>query len=91
MHLLPTIAKVVERIVLRRIAAHVRLGPTQFGSRHKHGVHDAMSVVFEFLRHNEGYKCAMLSMNVEGSFDNIDIDLLCDFLAARDCPAILIH
>ena len=90
-HLLPTISKVVERIVLHRIAPHVRLGPTQFGSRRKRGVHDAMSVVFEFLRHNEGYKCAMVSMDVERGFDNIDIDLLCDFMAARDCPANMIH
>jgi len=50
-----------------------------------------MSVVFAFLRHNEGFKCAMLSMDVEGGFDNIDIDLLCDFLTARECPANLIH
>jgi len=34
-HLLPTIAKVVERIVLLRIAEHVVLGQTQFGSRRK--------------------------------------------------------
>jgi len=65
-HLLPTIAQVVERIVLLRIAEHVVLGQTQFGSKRKRGVHDAMSVVFEFLRHNEGFKCAMLSMDVEG-------------------------
>jgi len=90
-HLLPTIAKVVERIVLLRIAEHVVLGQTEFGSRRKRGVHDAMSVVFEFLRHNEGFKCAMLSMDVEGGFDNVDIDLLCDFLAARECPANLIR
>jgi len=89
-HLLPTIAKVVERIVLLRIAEHVVLGQTQFGYRRKRGVHDAMSVVFEFLRHNEGFKCAMLSMDVEGGFNNIDVDLLCDFLAARECPANLI-
>jgi len=89
-HLLPTVAKVVERIVLLRIAEHVVLGHTQFGSRCKRGVHDAMSVVFELLRHNEGFKCALLSMDVEGGFDNIDLDLLCDFLAARECPANLI-
>jgi len=47
-HLLPTIAKVVEGIVLLRLAEHVVLGRTQFGSRRKRGVHDAMSVVFEF-------------------------------------------
>jgi len=49
-----------------------------------------MSVVFEFLRYNEGYKCAMLLMDVEGGFDNIDVDLLSDFLAARESPAALI-
>ena len=90
-HLLPTIAKGVERIILLRLAGHVVLSRTQFGSRCKRGVHDAMSVVFEFLRHNEGFKCAMLSMDVEGGFDNIDIDLLCDFLSARECPASLIQ
>jgi len=90
-HLLSTVSNVVYRIVLQRIAAHVRLGPTQFGSRRKRGVQDAMSIEFEFLRHNEGFKCAMLSMDVEGSFDNIDIDLLCDFMATRDCPDNLIH
>jgi len=90
-HLLPTIAKVVERIVLLRIAEHVVLGHTQFGSRRKRGVHDAMSVVFEVLQHNEGYKCAMLSMDVEGGFDNIDIGLLSNFLAARECPANLVQ
>jgi len=89
-HVLPTIAKVVERIVLLRIAKHVVLGQTQFGSRRKRGVHDAMSVVFEFLQHNDGFKCTMLSMDVEGGFDNIDIDLLCDFLAAWECLANLI-
>jgi len=51
-HLLPTIATVVERIVLMRIAKHVVLGHTDFRSRRKRCVHDAMSVVFEFFRYH---------------------------------------
>ena len=89
-HLLPTISKVGERIVLLRIVQHARLGPTQFGSRRKRGVHDAMAVIFEFLKHNKGFQCAMMSMDVEGGFDNIDLDLLSDFMTARDCPPSLI-
>jgi len=50
-----------------------------------------MSVVFEFLRHHKGFKCAMLSMDDEGGFDNIDIDLLCDFLTAQEYPTNLIN
>jgi len=90
-HLLPTLAQVIERNILLRITDHVVLGQTQFGSRRKRGVYDAMSVMFEFVRYNEGYKCARLSMDFEGGFDNIDIDLLCDFLAARECPTNQIH
>jgi len=36
-------------MVLIRIAENVVLGVTQFESRCKRGVHNAMSVVFEFL------------------------------------------
>jgi hypothetical protein len=88
-HLLPAMAKVVERVVLLRLAACLDLGNTQFGSRRKRGVHDAMAVVFEFLKHNEGYRRLLLSMDVEGGFDNIDINLLSDFLIARGCPPAL--
>jgi len=79
--LLPTIPNVVERIILLHIAQHATLGQTQFGSRCKRGVHDAMSIVLELLPHNEDYKHGMLSMDVEGGFDNIDLDLLSDFLS----------
>src|SRR5437588_344292 len=88
-HLLPAAAKVAERIVLLRLAACLDLGETQFGSRHKRGVHDATAVVLEFLQHNEGYKHLILSMDIEGGFDNISVDLLSDFLIARGCPTNL--
>src|SRR5437588_4640927 len=88
-HLLPAAAKVAERIVLLRLAACLDLGETQFGSRRKRGVHDATAVVLEFLKHNEGYKRLILSMDIEGGFDNISVDLLSDFLTARGCPTNL--
>jgi len=46
--------------------------------------------MFEFLRHNECFKCPILSIDVEGGFDHFDLDLLCDFLAARRCPTNLV-
>jgi len=49
-HLLPVMAKVVERMVLLAVAKHVDLEDTQFGSRPKRGVHDALAVVYEFLK-----------------------------------------
>lgn len=74
-HLLPTIAKVVERMILLRLSAVVDLESTQFRSRRRQGCHDALSIVYEFLRHNAGMACALMSMDVESGFDNIDLDL----------------
>jgi len=87
-HLLPTWAKVVERYILIRIAEEIELEPTQFGSRRKHGVHNAIATVYEFLGHNTGMKCAMVSMDVESRFDKADIDNLCNLMSAKGCSAI---
>lgn len=89
-HLLPTVAKVVQRIVLLGIASKIDLGDMQFGSRKKRGVHDAMAVIYEFLEHNKFMKCALMSIDIEGGFDKIGLDNLCDFLIARECDAVLV-
>ena len=41
-HRLPTLAKGVERIILIRLIKFVEPGDTQFGSRRRRGVHDAI-------------------------------------------------
>jgi len=87
-HLLPTMAKTAERVILSRIADQVQLDETQFGSRAKRECHDMIATVYECLRHNQGMRCAMLSMDVEGGFDNVVVDLLSDFMAARGCDRV---
>jgi len=90
-HLLPTLAKTAERVILSRIACQVSLDETQFGSQPRKGCHDMIATVYEFLRHNQGMRCAMLSMDVEGGFDNVVVDHLSDFMAARGCEYRLIQ
>lgn len=82
-HLLPTLAKVVERMVLDRLAMDVELEETQFGSRKKRGCHDTMAMVYEFLEHNRHMSRAMLSMDIEGGFDHVDVDTLGDLMMGR--------
>ena len=84
--LLPTFSKLLERIVLVRLAACLELGETQFGSRRKRGVDDAVATVLEFLDHNKGLERMLVSMDVEGGFDKLDKGLLRSFLMARGCP-----
>jgi len=90
-HLLPVMSKIMKRMILFGIADHVELEDTQFGSRQKRGTHDAMAIIYEFLDHHRDYKTALLSMDVEGGFDRIDMDLMADFLVTRGCPAIYVQ
>jgi len=82
-------AKVAERIILARLASCMELEATQFVSSTGRGCHDAMAIVYEFLEYNKGMDMAMLSMDLEGRFDNMDVNLLSDFLVARGCPGDL--
>jgi len=88
-HLPPTIAKVAKRIVLIKLAKVLVLGATQFGSRRRRGTHDAISVVYKFIKHNDRRAVAMRSLDLEGGFDNIKTDLLFHYLSARGCTSEL--
>lgn len=85
-HLLPTAAKVAERIILEKIASQVDLEETQFGSRKNRSTSDAMKQIMEFVEYSKGMKIGILSMDVEGGFDRVDIDKLCDIMMMRGCP-----
>jgi len=78
-HQLPTIAKIAERIILVKLAKVLVLGPIQFGSRKRRGTHDAISVIYEFIKYNEEIGVVMMSLNLEGEFDNICVELLFDY------------
>ena len=89
-HLLPTLSKVVDRIVLHKLAKTVRLEETQYGSRKNRSTHDAMKQILEFLEYNKDKYTGILSMDVEGGFDKVDIDMLCDILIYRECETKLV-
>jgi len=87
--LLSCFAKLLERIVLRKVVKMMDLGETQFGGRPQRGTHDAISNVLEFLHDNQGMKRMMISVDVEGGFDRLDCGLLKDCLVTRGCASYL--
>ena len=89
-HLLPTLSKVVDRIILGRLAKTVKLEETQYGSRKNRSTHDAMKQILEFLEYNKDKYTGILSMDVEGGFDKVNIDKLCDILVYRECEPVLV-
>ena len=84
-HLLPCMAKVTERVILAKLAKTVTLEESQFGSRKRRSTSDAMKVILDFMEYHKGMKCGMITMDVEGGFDKVNVDILSDILAARGC------
>ena len=89
-HLLPTISKVVDRIILRRLEKEVTLSDTQYGSRKRRGCHDCVKQISEFLKFGRFRCTALMTMDVEGGFDNINTELLADILRYRSCDGLLV-
>ena len=90
-HLLPVMSKVVDRIILSMLAKTVVLEDTQYGSRKNRSTHDAMKQILEFLEYNKDKCTSILSIDVEGGFDKVNIDMLCDILIYRECEPKLVH
>ena len=84
-HLLPTISKVVDRIMLRRLEKEVALSGTQYGSRRSRGCHECVKQKSDFVKFARFRQTALMTMDVEEGFDNIDTALLADILTYKSC------
>jgi len=85
-YLLPCMAKVTERVILAKLAKTVTLEESQFGSRKRRSTSDAMKVILDFMEYHKSKKCGMITMDVKGGFDKVNIDILSDILTVRGCP-----
>ena len=89
-HLLPAAAKMAERIILNKITAHVDLEETQYGSRRNRSTHDAIKQMIEFIEYNKDLKTEIMSIDIEGGFDKVDIDMVYDIMVYSGCPNNLV-
>jgi len=89
-HLLPVLAKVVERIILDKMTKCVDLEETQYGSKRKRSTHNAFKQIAEFVEYNKNMNVGIMTMDMEGGFNNVDIDTLSDILVYRGCDRELI-
>ena len=44
-----------------------------------------MKVILDFMEYHQDKKCGMITMDIEGGFDKVNIDILSDILTARGC------
>jgi len=84
-HLLPVRAKVIERVIPSKMVKVVDLEDTQYGSRKNRSTDNMFKQIYKFVEYNRNIKYGMLSMDVEGGFDKVDIGMLCRILEERGC------
>jgi len=90
-HLLPAVSKVVDRIILAKMERSVTLGTTQYGSRKHRSCHDSVKQLKDFLVYHNYKNSAIMTTDVAGGFDNIDINCLLDMMNYGSCDLELVH
>ncbi|XP_072948186.1 uncharacterized protein [Epargyreus clarus] len=88
--LLPVMGKIIEKLMVGRIQWHIlpTLNKTQYGFTPQRGTEDALYDLMEFVRSEVNNKkiVLMVSLDIEGAFDNAWWPALKHQLKKRKCP-----
>jgi len=82
--LLSILAKVLERVVVARLAKLDLLTPNMFGGRKKSGTTDAIENLEDFVQQHREYNICLLALEVEGGFDHLNMDMVCDRINTKN-------
>ena len=66
------------------------LEETQYGSRKDGSRHDAFKQISEFVEYNKKRETGIITMDVEGGFDRVDIDILSDIMMYRGAEPAMV-
>jgi len=84
-------SNVIDKMILNKLTKMVRMEETQYGSRKNRSTHDTMKQIRKFMEYNKDRYRAILSMDVEGRFDRVNIDTPCNILACRECEPVIVN
>jgi len=77
------LAKVLERVIVARLARLDLLAPNMFGGRKKSGTTDAIQALDDFVQSHREYNICLSALDIEGGFDHLDLDKACDRIKTR--------
>jgi len=78
------LAKVLERVIVARLATLNLLTNNMFGGRKKSGTTDAIQALDDFVQTQPGYKICLSALEVEGGFDHLKLGMVCDRINRKD-------
>jgi len=77
------LAKVLERVIVTRLARLDLLTPSMFGGRKKSGTTDAIQALDDFVQNHRGHNICLSSLDIEGGFDHLNLDMTCDRIETK--------
>ncbi|GBN80971.1 Putative protein in type-1 retrotransposable element R1DM [Araneus ventricosus] len=95
--LLPSIAKVLEKLMTQRLIYHLEgnnlLSNNQYGFRAGRSVDTALdSLTTQIADYKRRYKHVLaLSIDIKGAFDNVQYDSIANYLEEANCPRNIAH
>ncbi|GBN96432.1 Putative protein in type-1 retrotransposable element R1DM [Araneus ventricosus] len=95
--LLPSIAKVLEKLMTQRLIYHLEgnnlLSNNQYGFRAGRSVDTALdSLTTQIADYKRRYKhVRALSIDIKGAFDNVQYDSIANYLEESNCPRNIAH
>jgi len=78
------LAKILERVIVARLAKLDLLTPNMFGGRKKSGTTDAIQTLDDFVQAHHGYNICLSALDIEGGFDHLDLDLVCNRIREKN-------
>ena len=77
------LAKVLERVIVTRLAKLDLLEANMFGGRKKSGTTDAIQALDDFVQSHHGYNICLSALDIEGGFDHLNLGMVCDRIKTR--------
>jgi len=78
------LAKVLERVVVSRLAKLDLLTPNMFGGSKKSGTTDAIQNLDDFVQTHRNHNICLSALDVEGGFDHLNLDMVCDRIGTKN-------
>jgi len=78
------LAKTMERIITNKLTNLNLLPDNMYGGRKNYGTRDAIRALDTFVESNRNRNICITALDVEGGFDNLDLDRTCNMIGEED-------
>ena len=82
--MLSILANIMERIITSKLTNLNLLPDNMYGGRKNYGTTDAIQALDTCVENNKNRNVCIMALDVEGGFDNLDLDRTCNMIGEKD-------